>query len=363
MSHFLKVRLVVLWVLLVAAVLLVAGCGGSGEGATTTVAGGTETTAATDAPSGDATILRLALHFPESDPIVTSFKAMAERFNARTNGTYQIRVYPGGSLVGAQEMLDALRTGGTEMGSVTIPAVATFDPRFATIELPFILNNVQALAALQNDELAALYNDNIMSPQFNQKVLGLWHVGFNELLSTKPVKTLADWDGLLVGASAPMTVDASELLGGKTANLDFTETYSSLEKGLIDAAICGSTYMLIAELYDVAKYCTWASAFGCNVALDINSDVWNAMPPDMQQVLAEEAKTTMVELNKWHVDTYGPNKQALIDKGCQVFEITGAEREAWKAKVEPLVSKTIADLGDFGTQFMDLVEKANATNP
>ncbi len=370
--HSYELGLVAVLMMVLVVGLFAAGCGDSEEVTTTSAATGTETTAtetgsettaATEATTGDATILRLALHFPESDPIVTSFNAMAERFNARTNGSYEIRVYPGGSLVGAREMLDTLRTGGAEMGSVTIPAVATNDPRFASIELPFILNNVQALAALQNEELIALYDDNIMTPQFNQKVLGLWHVGFNELLTTRPVQTLADWDGLLVGASAPMTVDTSELLGGKTANLDFTETYSSLEKGLIDAAICGSTYMLVAELYDVAKYCTWSAAFGCNVGLDINLDVWNAMPPDMQQILAEETETTMAELNKWHVDTYEPNKQALVEKGCQVFEITGAERDSWKAKVEPLVTKTISDLGDFGTQFMSLVDKANAANP
>lgn len=190
--------------ILIAACAMTVGCGDSEEGTTTTTAvgtetttGGTETTAKsteTSAPSGEKVVLRLPMGQPDNDPLVGPIQEMAKRFGARANGAYEIQVYTAASLISPLEALDACRAGTVEMASICYPIYAGADERLSIIELPFLFNNMDALSAAHNEELAALY-DKTFSAKFNQKVLGLNHIGFTELIGTKPVKTLADWSG------------------------------------------------------------------------------------------------------------------------------------------------------------------------
>lgn len=194
-------------------------------------------------------------------------------------------------------------------------------------------------------------------------MLGLTHIGFIEVIGTKPVKTLDDWKGLLVGVNSAAHVDAFQALGAQTVIFDWTESYSNLEKGVIDSVQGATTYMCIAELYRVGKYSTWMSGLAGNYGMHINLDVWNAMPADIQQILTEEARATFIELNQVHTDILELNYDTLIENGCEIFIAEGAERDAWKAACAPLVEERLAGIGDFGVEFMRLVEAANAAHP
>ena len=358
---------------------LMASCGDSEE-ATTTTSAPTETTApptetttaptepptetttaSTAAPSADKIVLRLPMGPPEGDPLVVPAQAMADRFNARTNGTYEIQCYPGGSLIAVPEQLDACRTGATEMTFTVLGMYAGLDPRMAIVELPFIFNNAEALQAAHDERMVALY-DSMISERFNQKVLGLTHIGFVEVIGRKPLKTLEDWDGLLVGVNSAAHVDAFQALGAETVIIDWTESYSNLEKGVVDAVQGATTYMWIAELYKVGKHSTWMAGLAGNYGMHINLDVWNAMPADIQQILQEEVTAACVELNQVHTDILKPNYDKLVENGCEVFIAEGAERDRWREACAPIVEERLTGFGDFGVEFMTLVDEANAAH-
>ena len=60
---------------------------------------------------------RLASSFPKSlDTIFGAAEIMAKRVSALTDGKFNIRVFPGGELVPALQVLDAVQAGTVEMG-------------------------------------------------------------------------------------------------------------------------------------------------------------------------------------------------------------------------------------------------------
>ncbi len=372
--HFRLVPLLLLAVVLVVG-LLAAGCGDSEEPAETTAAptettaaptettaAPTETTAApteTSAPSGETITLRLPMGQPDGDPLVVPVVEMAEKFNARAGGAYEIQVYTASSLVAPPEALDACRTGAVEMASICYPIYASVDERLSIIELPVIFDNMAALEAAHNEKMVALY-DSITSEKFNQKTLGMNHVGFNELIGTKPLKTLDDWKGMLIGVASPIAIDMMQELGAQTVVIDWTESYSNLDKKVVDHLVAGTQYMWIAELYKPGKYSTWMQGTAPHYGITVNLDVWNAMPADMQQILAEEVMACCVEMNEVHSTYWEPNKQKLEDGGCEVFVPSDEERAKWKAECDDYVAEKVASFGDFGAEFMAIVDEANA---
>jgi len=352
--------------ILLAAGLMIAGCGDDAEEPADTTAAPTETTAAgtetTAAPSGDKIVLRLPMGQPDGDPLVVPVQEMAAKFNARTNGAYEIQVFTASSLVAPPEALDACRTGAVEMASICYPIYAGVDERLSIIELPFIFNNMAALEAAHNERMVALF-DQITTEKFNQKTLGMNHVGYNEIIGTKPVKTLDDFKGLLVGVASPIAIDMFQQLGAQTVVVDWTESYSNIDKKVVDQILAGTQYMWIAELYKPGKYSTWMQGTAPHYGITVNLDVWNAMPTDIQKALSEEVMACSVQMNKDHSTYWDANKKKLEDGGCEVFIPSDEERAKWKAECDDYVAEKIAGFGDFGAQFMEIVNEANAANP
>jgi TRAP-type C4-dicarboxylate transport system substrate-binding protein len=120
-------------------------------------------------------------------------------------------------------------------------------PEFGLAELPFLYNNGEANAYAEI-HLKDVYSG-ILREKANQRSLGCIYVGTLNLLSAKkPIKTLEDLEGLIVGCDSPSSADLITALGSSGIVVDFSEDYSNLQKGVINAKTSAHQYMLIAKL-------------------------------------------------------------------------------------------------------------------
>jgi TRAP-type C4-dicarboxylate transport system substrate-binding protein len=304
-------------------------------------------------------ILRLTIPTPAGDKLTVNAEELAQAFSDRTDGAYQIKVYPGEQLVKVPETMDAVRSGTVEMASIGLGIFAGLDPGLA--EVPLLYDNVRANAAACRPS-AELYNE-ILEGKLNQKALGIYTTGAQEMISTKPVKTLADWKGLLVGATNPETAALTTALGGSPVVIPWTECYSNLEKGVVDAVMTSTQWTMISGLNDVASYVTlFYSTPTFNTYL-INLDVFNEMPKDIQEILIEEAWKVSDVMAAVHIQAESEDKAILEGLGMEVYNLPKAERDKWVAAVKPYVDEKLASLGDFGTKLKEIADKANAANP
>ena len=304
-------------------------------------------------------ILRLVIPTPAGDKLTLATEEFAERFYDLTDGWYEIKVYPGEQLAKIPEYLDAVRTGVVEMAHIGWGIFGGLDPRLA--EIPMFYNNGQAIAAAQRPTVD-LYAE-VFEEKLNQKALSSAYTGALEIGSTKPLKVMEDWEGLLVGAINPESAALAESLGASPVVVMWTESYAALDKGIVDACFNGLQWMIVASLSDVSSYVTRFYAIPPFFGLTINLDIWNDMPKDMQDILIEEAWRLSDKLTEIHLAAEQEENEILTGLGMEVYDLPKAERERWKAAVAPYVDKKLADMGDFGDKIRDIAEKANADNP
>ena len=304
-------------------------------------------------------ILRLTIPTPAGDKLTVNAEELAKRLSERTNGAYQIKVYPGEQLVKVPETMDAVRTGAVEMASIGLGIFAGLDPGLA--EVPLLYNNVRANAAACRPSIE-LYNG-ILTGKMNQRALAAYTTGGQELESKKPVKTLEDWKGLLVGATNPEGAALATSFGASPVVIMWTECYSNLEKGVVDAVITSTQWTIISGLADVSKYVTRFYATPTFNTYLINLDVFNKMPKDVQDILIEEAWRVSDEMSTVHIGLEKEDKDTLTKLGMEVYDLPKAERDRWIQAVKPYVDKKLGDLGDFGDKIRQIAEKANADNP
>jgi TRAP-type C4-dicarboxylate transport system substrate-binding protein len=255
--------------------------------------------------------------------------------------------------------MDAVRTGAVEMASIGLGIFAGLDPGLA--EVPLLYDNVRANAAACRPSIE-LYNEILMG-KMNQIGLAAYTTGAQEMISKKPVKTLEDWKGLLVGATNPEGAALSTSLGASPVVIMWTECYSNLEKGVVDCVLTSTQWTLISGLTDVADYVTMFYATPTFNTYLLNLDVWNKMPKNVQDILIEEAWRVSDEMANIHINLEKEDIDTLTSMGMDVYILPKAERDKWKEAVKPYVDEKLAGLGDFGAKIRQIAEKANADNP
>lgn len=306
--------------------------------------------------------LRLATPWPPGDPPTVKCEEFAASFNARTDGKVTIEVHPGESLVKTQESMDAVRTGAVEMAGFPIGVFTSLDPRFAAAEVPFMYNGVRADAAAQ-EYLQPMYNE-FMPDKFNQKMLASFTCSGLEIGSTTPVKTLEDFEGMLIHSISPVCSQVIEALGAAPVSAPFVEGYTVLEKKTCDATIVASMFMVIFKLYEVADYLTTGYIIPASLCVTVNMDAYDSLPKDIQKLLDEEGLKLQRDANEFFIGETDKNPKALVAEGMEHYVLPAAERARWRDVVWPVSEKIISDMGDdWGKRFLEVADKVNKEFP
>jgi TRAP-type C4-dicarboxylate transport system substrate-binding protein len=308
-------------------------------------------------------VLRCVIPTPEGDwPLTFKDKEMAKRFNERAKGEYVMEIHAGGALAKIPEYFDAVRIGAIEMADAPIPMYSFLDPRIGSIELPFLFVSMGAITSACKP-LVPVY-DQLLQEKFNAKMLGFVNTGPLQLFSTKPVKTLEDWKGLLVGSISPPIAEMVKQLGGAPVTIMYVDLYEALQKKVIDSAVQGSHGGLVFGMTDVCKHITIFAGIALWNGYTINLDVWKKMPPNIQKILQEEVDNTMDWFNNTVMTKLGDDDmKAFKEKGASVYIVPKAERDRWEKMFISSNEKQIASFGEFGHKVKKIAEDANKRYP
>jgi TRAP-type C4-dicarboxylate transport system substrate-binding protein len=307
-------------------------------------------------------ILRLVQPAPAGDfPLTYKDMELAKRFNARTE-EYKIEVHSGGALVKIPEFIDAVRIGAVEMACIDWGIFSFLDPRLGAEGIVFLSDSEEANVAMAKP-MVPLF-DQVFQEKFNQKALGRYSTGLMQLYSNKPVKSLEDMKGLLVGSGSPPTSDMLKALGASPVYINWTDLFESLKKHVIDATMQTSHGAVAMQIIEATKYLTPFYGHGAWNGYTINVDIWKKMPKQIQTILQEEVDAACDWMGKTALKlAYEDDPKALKKKGLKVFVPSKAERDRWKAQAAPLQEKQIASLGEFGRKIKAIADEANKRFP
>jgi TRAP-type transport system periplasmic protein len=315
---------------------------------------------ASSTKTGSAAI-RLAIPNPPGDELTVNAEKFAAAVGQRTNGAYIIAVHPGETIVKLPETYDALRQGSIEMSVVGIGIFEGLHPGLA--EYPLSYNNIDANVAATKP-IVELFSREIFEKHLNMKGLASYSTGAIELISKKPVRTLNDWKGLLIGAGNFQGSMLASALGAAPVTIFWTDFYSGLSKGTVDAALNSMRSDVVFKLTDSAKHVSLFYGQPTFVSFNVNLDVWKAMPISIQNIFLEEAQKACDEMNAYQTKAWKEkDRKILADLGVEIYDIPKAERDRWKSILQPYMDKKIAALGTLGVQIKQIMDKANSEHP
>jgi TRAP-type transport system periplasmic protein len=321
----------------------------------------TNTSPSSSSSNTGAVAVRLAIPNPAGDELTLNAEKFAAAVTQRTHGAYSVRVFPGETMVKIPEIYDAVRQGSIEMSVVGMGIFERLHPGLA--EYPLSYNSIEANVAATKP-LVALFSREIFEKFLNMKGLASYSTGAMEIISKKPVRTLQDWKGLLVGAGNPQGSALASTLGAAPVTIFWTDFYSGLSKGTVDAVLNSMRSSVVFKLTDSAKYVTLFYGQPTFLSFNINLNVWKSMSSEVQAVFLEEAQKACDEMNAYQIKAWKEtDRKALIGLGAEIYDVPKAERERWKTIVQPYIDKKIAALGALGVQIKKIMDEANSAHP
>jgi TRAP-type C4-dicarboxylate transport system substrate-binding protein len=306
-------------------------------------------------------LLRVSTFTPPMDPTSVEAEAMAARFNERAGGKYIMEVHHAEELVKVGEGLDAVRKGVVEIAYWPVGAFGGVDIRFSSSEIPFLYNNADAQYAA-HELLLPLYSE-FLEKDFNQKALGCFSAGGFHIGGNKQVRTLEDWDGLLVQSVSPVCTDVVEILGGSPVPMPFVEGYQALDKGVVDASLQATPYWLNWKIYEVASHLTLVYLLGTTVMASVNLDMYNSLPKDIQDILSEEGLVMAQGVGNALLQLEREAPDQLAELGMEIYVLPKAERDRWHEVLRPYNENLVAGMGEFGQKVVQIADKVNSEHP
>lgn len=282
------------------------------------------------AEEGKVTRLRLqSYQGKEADAL---FDAYSDNVKVATNGSIRIKRYPGSAIVPDEEMLSAVSKGTLDM----CHSYSGYWP--GKVDMAFIESGIPGAWA-DYDQATYIFRNGLSDlvaeayAEQNVKYLGVIMGGPFDLLTKKPVKSLADLKDFKIRAT-PAVAQVLQQFGIPTVFMPASELYVGLSTGAIDGVIYGGPNEYFGmKLYEVAKYYTTIDMVspGYTDCLLINMDKWNAFSDEQKRVM-ELAYTTHAENFRAYYMSglYNPDYQDLFEFSKLSAEDSKALRDAAK---------------------------------
>uniref|UniRef100_A0A7V3J9S9 C4-dicarboxylate ABC transporter substrate-binding protein n=1 Tax=candidate division CPR3 bacterium TaxID=2268181 RepID=A0A7V3J9S9_UNCC3 len=146
----------------------------------------------------------------------------------------------------------------------------------------------------------------------------------------KPIKKLEDFKGLRLRVSSE---GIGKMVSAVKAHPEFfpaSEVYTTLEKGIVDGAICGYEWGKRYSFYEVSKYLNLLNAcmIGCGYGI-VSFSALNKMSEKDRKVFMEIGRRFSLEYGKAVKNERLTDIQAMKDKGMILIPFSEEERKKW----------------------------------
>lgn len=320
--------------LLLALMMMFSACGSKAPAASSD-AGASQPAASASQPAQseqEHVLLKLNHVQSNTDPAHAAFEELAKNVMERSNGTLEIQVYANSELGSNKDNLEQIKNGANIIANADPALMADYVPDYSVMNGPFLFKS--------NDDLQKLYNsawhDGIEEKCSEQgiKVLAMnWYFGERHIISKKPVQTPADLKGMKVRVpSATMWAETMKAMGAVPTTLQWSEVYSGLEQGVVEAAEAPLSTIYTSKLQEAAKNVSLTGHFTGIIGLEMSQQIWDSLSDEHKTILTEEVAKQGEKYSAGVIADEESWKQKLIDEGVTVHEVDRAPfAEAAKA--------------------------------
>src|SRR3982075_1041898 len=303
------------------------------------------------APASAQTKLKWAHVYETSEPYHTEALWAAGEIKKRTNGKYDIEVFPASQLGNENQINEGLGLGTVDMIYPGVNfAAATYKPLGIT-GAPFILRDFDHWKAYRGSklfaDLAKGYDD-----KTRHKIVALTYYGQRHVTANKSITKPEDMKGMKLRVPpAPLFLMFTKSVGANATPIAFAEVYLALEQGTVDGQENPLPTIMAKKFYEVQSHIILSGHITESLVTVVGNHVWTKLTPDDQKILSDVLKQAAAKAT----DAIAASEKTMAAEFTRLGKtVVTPDREAFRKAAIPLHNDASAGAGWTQAQYDEL---------
>jgi tripartite ATP-independent transporter DctP family solute receptor len=279
------------------------------------------------------TKLKWAHVYETSEPYHTQALWAAEEIKKRTNGKYQIDVFPASQLGNENQINEGLGLGTIDMIYTGVAFAGSIHKSVAITNAPYVLRDFDHWKLYRDSplfrQIAKGYED-----KTGHKVMSLTYYGQRHVTANKEIKKPEDMKGMKLRVPpAPLFLMFTKSVGANATPIAFAEVYLALQQGTVDGQENPLPTIMAKKFYEVQSHIMLTGHITESLLVIVGGHVWNKLSDDEKKIFQE----VLIQAAAKASDQIRESENKLADEfrklGKKVVEV---DRAAFRAAAMPL---------------------------
>jgi C4-dicarboxylate-binding protein DctP len=271
-------------------------------------------------------------------------EVLKERVNAEMDGDMCMEVFPNSTLYNDNKVLEALLQGDVQLAAPSLSKFEKFTKKFRIFDLPFMFKNIEAVDAFQASENGQALLDSMQ--RRGLQGLAYWHNGMKQMSANVPLVEPSDAEGLKFRVQqSDVLVAQFEQLDANPQKMAFSEVYGALQQGVVDGQENTWSNIYGKKFFEVQDGVTETNHGIIDYLVVTSVDWLDSLDPEVRDqfttILSEVTETR----NQKSYEVNQEAKQAIMDAGGTVRQLTPEQRANWVEAMKPVWNQFTDDVG------------------
>lgn len=245
--------------------------------------------------------------------------AFKEYVEEKSEGRIEVQLYMSAQMGTDRDILESVQFGNLTMGGTGLTQWTNFITELNILDGPFVMTDEDIVHALfEDDEF-----NKVLSSGFEAKgyhYLGEHFLGFRMMTSNVPIYALQDFKGIKIRViENPTPIALWSALGSNPTPLAFTEVYTALQQGTVDAQENPITNIYDKKFYEQQDYIILTNHQIHADFWAMNLDFYNDLPDDLKTIVDDASIVGIAAAHKYAAEEFSVQLEAMEEYGCEVI--------------------------------------------
>ncbi len=264
----------------------------------------------------------------------------AELVNEKTDGKIEVRIYPNEQLGSEVDNLNMIQSGTADL-TISGEAMAAWAPKAALLAVPYAFDNQEKMLNVINSEIVEEIKDEIIK-KVNVIPLYYYLRAPRNLTSNREIIKPEDLKGLKMRVpNVPLFLDTWKKAGAQPQVMAFSEVFTALQQGVIEAQENPYDLIYSAGFYEVQKYVNETEHVNQWVYVVLGKNQFDSLTENLQKSVLEAAKEAQnygLNLFEKEISNY---KDKVIKEGMIIND--KVDKVAFREAMLPAVKESLSD--------------------
>lgn len=271
------------------------------------------------------TKLKWAHVYETGEPFHTASVWAAHEIQKRTNGRYQIDVYPASQLGKENDINQGLALGTVDIIISGSSFAAKVFPRIGVTYYPYTFRNVDHLLAYTKSDIYKELTAGYEQKSGNQ-IIATTYYGTRHTTSNRPITKCADMKGLKMRVpDVPAYLAMPRACGANTSPIAFAEVYLALQNGTVEAQENPLPTIEAKKFFEVQKNIVLTGHIVDHLNTVVAGGLWKKLSDADKKIFSEVALEAAAKASKEVAARESELAAVFRSKGINVSEVNTAE--------------------------------------